>query len=129
MGLISRVSSRTYRQMVRLGDLAPNFKANSTQGEIDFHEWLGNSWGILFSHPADFTPVCTTELAKCAQLKNEFQERNVKIAAYSCDSVEDHIAWSKDVESYGSCQVWFPIIEEKDLIIIKFNPVNITIVS
>ena len=68
--------------MVRLGDVAPNFKANSTQGEIDFHEWLGESWGILFSHPADFTPVCTTELAKCAQLKDEFQKRNVKIAAY-----------------------------------------------
>jgi len=100
--------------MVRLGDVAPNFEANSTQGEINFHEWLGESWGILFSHPADFTPVCTTELAKCAQLKDEFQKRNVKIAAYSCDSVEDHVAWSKDVEIYGSCSVWFPIIEGKD---------------
>merc|ERR1712038_414108 len=137
MGLISRVSSRTYRFLhkmsrgLRLGDTAPDFKANTTQGEISWHQWLGDSWGILFSHPADYTPVCTTELSKVASMQKDFECRNVKAAAYSCDSVEDHHGWCKDIKSYGNHDVWFPIIEGKDRkvaemygMIDEFDPTN-----
>lgn len=104
---------------LRLGNTAPNFTANTTVGEIDFHKYLGDSWGVLFSHPADFTPVCTTELAEVAKLQGEFAKRNTKTLAYSCDSVEDHIKWSKDIESYAAdsgcdAKVTFPIIEGTD---------------
>ncbi|XP_046999077.1 peroxiredoxin-6 [Schistocerca americana] len=87
--------------MVNLGDEFPNFKVNTTIGTIQFHEWLGDSWGVLFSHPADFTPVCTTELARVANLMPEFEKRNVKVIALSCDSVESHSKWIEDIKSYG----------------------------
>ena len=82
---------------LRLGDKAPNFKAKTSEGEIDFYEYLGDSWGLLFSHPADYTPVCTTELGKTASLKEEFDKRNVKVIALSVDSVESHKGWIKDI--------------------------------
>jgi thioredoxin-dependent peroxiredoxin len=99
---------------LRLGDTAPNFKAQTTMGEIDFHEWLGDSWGILFSHPADFTPVCTTELGKTALLKEEFDRRNVKVMAVSVDPLEKHLGWIKDINETQMCEVNFPIIADED---------------
>lgn len=99
---------------LRLGDLAPNFKAQTTAGEIDFHEYLGNGWGILFSHPADFTPVCTTELGKTALLEDEFAKRNVKVLAVSVDPLEKHIGWVKDINETQNCDVNFPIIADSD---------------
>ena len=108
--------------MLRLGDEAPNFNAETTLGRINFHEFLDKSWGVLFSHPADFTPVCTTELAKVATMKQEFESRNVKVAAYSCDSVESHVKWIADIEKYANesigdsegYKVWYPIIDGSD---------------
>ncbi|XP_068176146.1 peroxiredoxin-6 [Antennarius striatus] len=98
-----------------LGDTFPNFEADTTIGKIKFHDFLGDSWGILFSHPRDFTPVCTTELARAAKLSKEFEKRNVKMIALSIDSVEDHKAWSKDVMAY-SCEpdrpLPYPIIAD-----------------
>jgi alkyl hydroperoxide reductase subunit AhpC len=82
---------------LRLGEEAPNFKAQTTEGEIDFHEWLGDSWGVLYSHPADFTPVCTTELGRTAALKEEFAKRNAKVIALSVDPIEDHMKWLSDI--------------------------------
>ena len=82
---------------LRLGDTAPNFTANTTEGIIDFHQWLGNSWGVLFSHPADYTPVCTTELGAVAKIKAEFQKRNVKVMAVSVDPLESHRGWINDI--------------------------------
>lgn len=99
---------------LRLGDAAPNFKAVTTEGEIDFYEYLGNSWGILFSHPADYTPVCTTELGKTALLKNEFDKRNVKVLAVSVDPIEKHHGWKKDINETQNCSVEFPIIADED---------------
>lgn len=99
---------------LRLGDDAPNFKAQTTAGEIDFYEFLGDSWGILFSHPADFTPVCTTELGKTALLKEEFAKRNVKVLAVSIDPIDKHHSWVKDIEETQSCDVNFPIIADED---------------
>lgn len=99
---------------LRLGDTAPNFKAVTTIGEIDFYEFLGDSWGVLFSHPADFTPVCTTELGRTAQLSSEFKKRNVKAIAVSVDSVEDHRGWVKDINETQVTDVDFPIIADKD---------------
>ena len=95
---------------LRLGDDAPNFTANSTQGEIDFHAWKGDSWAILFSHPADFTPVCTTELGYTAKLADRFATKNTKVLAVSVDSVEDHNAWVGDIEETQGTAVNFPII-------------------
>ncbi len=83
---------------LHIGDEAPNFSANTTEGSIDFHEWIGDGWAILFSHPKDFTPVCTTELGYMAGLKPEFEKRNCKIIGLSNDSADDHVAWSKDIE-------------------------------
>ena len=97
---------------LRLGDLAPNFTANSTEGTIDFHSYLGNGWGILFSHPADFTPVCTTELGAVAKLKGEFEKRNVKVIALSVDPVDAHIEWIKDINETQNTVVNFPIIAD-----------------
>ena len=97
---------------IRLGDLAPDFIAASTEGNIKFHEWLGNSWGVLFSHPADFTPVCTTELGTVAKLKNEFEKRNVKVIALSVDPVETHYEWIKDINETQNTVVNFPIIAD-----------------
>lgn len=98
---------------IRLGDTAPNFKASTTVGEIDFHEYLGDGWGILFSHPADFTPVCTTELGKTAQLEDEFRKRNVKVLAVSVDSLEKHQIWVNDINETQHCTVGFPIIADE----------------
>ncbi len=99
---------------VRLGDTAPDFTAETTQGTVTFHEWLGNSWGILFSHPKDFTPVCTTELGTVAKLKPEFDKRNVKAIGLSVDPLKDHTAWTKDIEETQDCQVNFPLIADPD---------------
>lgn len=99
---------------LRLGDLAPNFKAQTTQGEIDFYEWLGNSWGVLFSHPADFTPVCTTELGRTALLKGEFEKRNTKVIAVSVDDLASHKRWVPDIEEVNHVSVNFPIIADEN---------------
>jgi len=99
---------------LRLGDVAPNFKANTTAGEIDFYEYLGNGWGILFSHPADFTPVCTTELGKTAMLQEEFAKRNTKVLALSVDPLDKHHGWKKDINQTQNCNVEFPIIADED---------------
>jgi alkyl hydroperoxide reductase subunit AhpC len=98
---------------LRLGDKAPNFKAKTTEGEIDFYEFLGDSWGVLFSHPADFTPVCTTELGRTALLKEEFAKRNVKVLAVSVDGLEQHHGWVKDINETQNCNVDFPIIADE----------------
>ena len=99
---------------LRLGDDAPNFKAKTSLGEIDFYEYLGDSWGVLFSHPADYTPVCTTELGKTASLKDEFAKRNVKVVALSVDSVESHKLWIKDINETQDVEVTFPIIADEN---------------
>ena len=98
---------------LRLGDIAPNFKAQTSQGEIDFYGYLGDSWGILFSHPADYTPICTTELGKTASLKGEFDKRNVKVIALSVDSVESHKGWINDINETQNVEVNFPIIGDE----------------
>jgi alkyl hydroperoxide reductase subunit AhpC len=99
---------------LRLGDSAPNFKAATSQGDIDFYEFLGDSWGVLFSHPADYTPVCTTELGKTASLKGEFDKRNVKVVALSVDSVESHKGWINDINETQNVEVNFPIIGDEN---------------
>lgn len=99
---------------LRLGDAAPNFKAQTTAGEIDFYEYLGDSWGILFSHPADYTPVCTTELGKTALLNEEFAKRNVKVLAVSVDPLEKHTGWVKDINETQNCNVNFPLVADED---------------
>lgn len=99
---------------LRLGDIAPDFTAETTQGTIHFHEWLGNSWGLLFSHPADFTPVCTTELGKTALLKGEFEKRNVKVVAVSVDDLDSHNRWVPDIQEVNGVEVNFPIIADSD---------------
>ncbi|WP_091164988.1 peroxiredoxin [Mucilaginibacter sp. P25] len=99
---------------LRLGDKAPNFKAKTSEGEIDFYEYLGDSWGVLFSHPGDYTPVCTTELGKTAALKDEFTKRNVKVLALSVDSVESHHGWIQDINETQGVEVNFPIIADED---------------
>ena len=99
---------------LRLGDVVPDFKANSTEGEISFYDFLGNSWGVLFSHPADYTPVCTTELGKTALLKEEFEKRNVKVLAVSVDPLDKHLGWKKDINETQNCTVDFPIIADED---------------
>ncbi|GEP89550.1 Alkyl hydroperoxide reductase subunit AhpC (peroxiredoxin) [Chitinophaga terrae (ex Kim and Jung 2007)] len=99
---------------LRLGDIAPNFKANTSLGEIDFYEYLGDGWGILFSHPADFTPVCTTELGKTALLKDEFAKRNTKVLAVSVDPVDKHLSWINDINETQNCDVTFPIIADEN---------------
>ena len=99
---------------LRLGDAAPNFKAKTTEGEIDFYEYLGDSWGVLFSHPADYTPVCTTELGRTALLKEEFAKRNVKVLAVSVDPLDKHMGWRNDINETQNCTVDFPIIADED---------------
>jgi len=99
---------------LRLGDTAPNFKAKTTAGDIDFYEYLGDSWGILFSHPADYTPVCTTELGKTALLQEEFRKRNVKVLALSVDGAASHNVWIKDINETQHTTVNFPIIADED---------------
>ena len=104
---------------LRLGDVAPDFSADTTEGKINFHEWLGNSWGILFSHPKDFTPVCTTELGYMAGLKPEFDKRSTKIIGISVDSVPDHEKWSKDIEETQGHAVNYPLIGDSELKVAK----------
>ena len=99
---------------VRLGDTAPDFTAASTEGEIHFHDWLGDDWAILFSHPRDYTPVCTTELGAVARLKGEFDKRGVKVLGLSVDGVSDHEGWSKDIEKTSGVALNFPLIADKD---------------
>jgi alkyl hydroperoxide reductase subunit AhpC len=99
---------------LRLGDKAPNFTAKTSAGEIDFYEYLGDSWGVLFSHPGDYTPICTTELGKTAALKDEFTKRNVKVLALSVDSVESHHGWINDINETQGVEVNFPIIADED---------------
>jgi alkyl hydroperoxide reductase subunit AhpC len=99
---------------LRLGDVAPDFTAESSEGTIHFHEWLGNGWGVLFSHPADFTPVCTTELGAAAKYKDEFLKRNVKIAALSVDPIGKHHEWIKDINETQNTTVNFPLIADPD---------------
>lgn len=99
---------------IKLGDIAPDFTAQSTEGRINFHHWLGDSWGILFSHPADFTPVCTTELGLLAKYKEAFHKRDVKIIALSVDSLESHKRWVKDINSTQNVEVDFPIIADEN---------------
>ncbi|MCE7066714.1 peroxiredoxin [Dyadobacter sp. CY326] len=98
---------------LRLGDIAPDFEANTTQGPIKFHEWLGDSWGMFFSHPGDFTPVCTTELGKTALLQGEFEKRNVKVLAISVDDLESHNRWIPDINETSGTEVNFPIIADE----------------
>lgn len=98
---------------IRLGDMAPDFEAKSTQGPLNFHEWLGYSWGMLVSHPADFTPVCTTELGAMANYQDEFEGRNVKVAAISVDPLDSHFKWIKDIEETQNAKVDFPLIADE----------------
>ena len=104
---------------LRINDIAPNFKAQTTQGEIDFHEWIGGSWAILFSHPKDFTPVCTTELGYMAGLESEFAKRNCKIVGLSVDPVDAHAKWSKDIEETQGHAVKYPMIGDPKLEVAK----------
>ena len=99
---------------LRLGDIAPDFQQDSSEGRISFHQWLGNSWGVLFSHPADFTPVCTTELGFTAKLKDEFDKRGVKAIALSVDPVDSHIKWIDDINTTQNARVNFPILADAD---------------
>jgi thioredoxin-dependent peroxiredoxin len=99
---------------LRLGDIVPDFIAQTTEGEISFHDYLGTSWGVLFSHPADYTPVCTTELGRTALLKSEFDKRNVKVLAVSVDGLANHHAWKNDINETQNCTVDFPIIADEN---------------
>jgi thioredoxin-dependent peroxiredoxin len=99
---------------LRIGDDAPDFTAQTTEGEISFHQWLGDSWGILYSHPADYTPVCTTELGRTAHLKDEFAKRNTKVLAVSVDGLESHFGWVNDINETQNCTVDFPLIADAD---------------
>ena len=99
---------------LRLGDTAPDFTADTTQGQVSLHEWLGDSWGVLFSHPKDFTPVCTTELGRVAALKPEFDKRNVKVIGLSVDPVPSHLEWEKDIAETQGTAVNFPMIGDAD---------------
>ena len=99
---------------IRLGDTAPDFTAETTEGTIEFHKWLGDGWGILFSHPKDFTPVCTTELGRVANLKGEFEKRNVKVIAVSVDPLDSHKGWINDINETQNCTMNYPIIADPD---------------
>jgi thioredoxin-dependent peroxiredoxin len=103
----------------RIGDTAPDFEADTTEGRIRFHEWIGDSWAILFSHPKDFTPVCTTELGHMAGMKSEFDKRNVKLVGISVDPVEDHHRWAQDIEDATGYRPNYPMIGDRDLSIAK----------
>ena len=109
---------------LRLGDEAPNFQAETTEGNIDFHEWIGDSWAVLFSHPADYTPVCTTELGYTAKLKPEFDKRGVKTIAVSVDPIEDHHGWVKDINETQNTTVNFPIIADPDRTVATYDMIH-----
>ena len=104
---------------LRINDIAPDFTAKSTAGEIKFHDWLGDSYGIIFSHPRDFTPVCTTEFGAVAQLVPEFAKRGTKVIGVSVDSVDDHAKWKRDIEAFGGAPADFPIIDDTSLTVAK----------
>jgi len=104
---------------LRIGDTAPNFQAQTTEGSIDFHSWIGSQWAVLFSHPKDFTPVCTTELGYMARIKSEFDKRNTKIIGLSVDPVDDHKRWAKDIEETQGAAVNYPMIGDPDLKVAK----------
>jgi thioredoxin-dependent peroxiredoxin len=104
---------------LRIGSKAPDFEADTTQGRIRFHEWLGDSWGVLFSHPKDFTPICTTELGYLGKIQPEFEKRNVKVIGLSVDPVDDHTRWLEDVNRVGGCTVNYPLIADHDLNVAK----------
>ena len=104
---------------IRINDIAPDFTANSTAGEIRFHDWLGSNYGIIFSHPRDFTPVCTTEFGAMAQLSTEFARRGTKVIGVSVDTVQDHEKWKRDIEAFGGAPADFPIIDDSSLTVAK----------
>jgi thioredoxin-dependent peroxiredoxin len=108
-----------FAMSLRINDTAPNFKAQTTQGPIDFHEWIGDSWAILFSHPKDFTPVCTTELGYMAKIEPEFKKRNAKLIGLSVDPVDSHSRWLSDIEETQGASVKYPIIADSDLEVAK----------
>lgn len=99
---------------LKIGDTAPDFSAQTTEGNINFYEWLGDSWAILYSHPGDFTPICTTELGRTAQLKDEFAKRNTKVLAISVDDIDSHFSWVKDINETQSTNVEFPLVADPD---------------
>ncbi|MDE3029642.1 MAG: redoxin domain-containing protein, partial [Paracoccaceae bacterium] len=104
---------------LRINDVAPNFIANSTEGQITLHDWIGDNYAILFSHPKDFTPVCTTEFGAVAQLAGEFAKRNTKVMGISVDSVEEHLKWKRDIEAFAGVPANFPIIDDTSLAVAK----------
>lgn len=104
---------------LRINDIAPNFTTDSTEGTLSFHEWIGDSYAILFSHPKDFTPVCTTEFGAVAQLSAEFAKRKTKVIGVSVDSVQDHKKWKQDIEAFAGCAADFPIIDDTSLTVAK----------
>src|SRR5256714_9690798 len=118
-----RLGALAYREerfmSLRIGDEAPNFTAQTTQGPIDFHQWIGNGWAVLFSHPKDFTPVCTTELGYMARIKPEFDKRNSKVLGLSVDSVEDHKRWANDIEETQGAAPNYPVIGDADFKVAK----------
>ena len=108
--------------MLKINSMCPDFQCKTTEGDISFHEWLGDSWGVLFSHPKDFTPVCTTELGSLGQMKAEFDARNVKVIGLSVDGVEDHKKWLEDIKDVSGTMPDYPIIADEDLKVAKlFN--------
>ena len=108
--------------MLKINSMCPDFEAKTSEGDISFHEWLGDSWGILFSHPKDLTPVCTTELGVLANMKDEFDKRNVKVIGLSVDGVEDHVKWLDDIKDVSGIRPTYPIIADEDLKVAKlFN--------
>ncbi len=104
---------------LRINETVPDFKAKTDQGEISFHDWIGDSWAILFSHPKDFTPVCTTEFGAVSQLAEEWEKRGAKVIGLSVDSADEHVEWKKDIESFASAKAAFPIIADEDLAVSK----------
>ena len=108
------MTTATDARVIRLGDEAPDFTAETTEGPVRFHEWLGTSWGVLFSHPKDFTPVCTTELGALAKIKGEFDRRNVKVIGLSVDPLDAHLRWAKDIEETQGHAPNFPVIADTD---------------
>jgi alkyl hydroperoxide reductase subunit AhpC len=104
---------------LRIGDTAPNFQADTTEGQIDFHQWIGDGWAVLFSHPKDFTPVCTTELGYMARIKPEFERRNTKIIGLSADPVDDHRRWARDIEETQGTALNYPMIGDPELTVAK----------
>src|SRR5215469_5775167 len=104
---------------IRINDVAPDFTAETTQGRINFHEWIGDNWAVLFSHPKDFTPVCTTELGAVAQLQDQFAARGAKVIGLSVDPVDNHAKWSKDIEDVSGARVNYPLIGDPELKVAK----------